>query len=306
MSHASQQYAFTEPRTVKRAQVKPSEREHQTSSSAPRVSLAPAADRTLDILEFIASNGQTQAATLARELGIPRSTVYQLLEILERHGLVTRLAEQRAYGIGLKTFELGSAYSRQHRVSQVAHPVLARLVDETGENGHLAVLHGNEIIYVIEERAAHRPPLVSGWGAAPPHWESPLVSGVGVRLPSHLTATGRAILSALPRNQVRALYPNRQAFTDRTGIGPKSPKELEATLAETQRTGFAEEHGDVTPGFDSYAVAVRDYNDFPIAGLALTFVSGSLRPEQERSLKTKLRLAGTELSRRLGAVGSLT
>lgn len=95
MSHASQQYAFTEPRTVKRAQVKPSEREHQTSSSAPRVSLAPAADRTLDILEFIASNGQTQAATLARELGIPRSTVYQLLEILERHGLVTRLAEQR-------------------------------------------------------------------------------------------------------------------------------------------------------------------------------------------------------------------
>ena len=243
MSHASQQYAFTEPRTVKRAQVKPSEREHQTSSSAPRVSLAPAADRTLDILEFIASNGQTQAATLARELGIPRSTVYQLLEILERHGLVTRLAEQRAYGIGLKTFELGSAYSRQHRVSQVAHPVLARLVDETGENGHLAVLHGNEIIYVIEERAAHRPPLVSG---------------VGVRLPSHL------------------------------------------------RTGFAEEHGDVTPGFDSYAVAVRDYNDFPIAGLALTFVSGSLRPEQERSLKTKLRLAGTELSRRLGAVGSLT
>ncbi len=291
MSHASQQYAFTEPRTVKRAQVKPSEREHQISSSAPRVSLAPAADRTLDILEFIASNGQTQAATLARELGIPRSTVYQLLEILERHGLVTRLAEQRAYGIGLKTFELGSAYSRQHRVSQVAHPVLARLVDETGENGHLAVLHGNEIIYVIEERAAHRPPLVSG---------------VGVRLPSHLTATGRAILAALPRNQVRALYPNRQAFTDRTGIGPKSPKELEATLAETQRTGFAEEHGDVTPGFDSYAVAVRDYNDFPIAGLALTFVSGSLRPEQERSLKTKLRLAGAELSRRLGAVGSLT
>ena len=85
---------------------------------------------------------------------------------------------------------------------------------------------------MIEERAAHRPPLVSG---------------VGVRLPSHLTATGRAILSALPRNQVRALYPNRQAFTDRTGIGPKSPKELEATLAETQRTGFAEEHGDVRP-----------------------------------------------------------
>ena len=185
MSHASQQYAFTEPRTVKRAQVKPSEREHQTSSSAPRVSLAPAADRTLDILEFIASNGQTQA-------GIPRSTVYQLLEILERHGLVTRLAEQRAYGIGLKTFELGSAYSRQHRVSQVAHPVLARLVDETGENGHLAVLHGNEIIYVIEERAAHRPPLVSG--VHRPHRHRPEIAqgagGNARRNPTHRFCRG--------------------------------------------------------------------------------------------------------------------
>ena len=202
MSHASQQYAFTEPRTVKRAQVKPSEREHQTSSSAPRVSLAPAADRTLDILEFIASNGQTQAATLARELGIPRSTVYQLLEILERHGLVTRLAEQRAYGIGLKTFELGSAYSRQHRVSQVAHPVLARLVDETGENGHLAVLHGNEIIYVIEERAAHRPPLVSSGpraisqssGVHRPHRHRPQIAqgagGNARRNPTHRFCRG--------------------------------------------------------------------------------------------------------------------
>lgn len=209
MSHASQQYAFTEPRTVKRAQVKPSEREHQTSSSAPRVSLAPAADRTLDILEFIASNGQTQAATLARELGIPRSTVYQLLEILERHGLVTRLAEQRAYGIGLKTFELGSAYSRQHRVSQVAHPVLARLVDETGENGHLAVLHGNEIIYVIEERAAHRPPLVSG---------------VGVRLPSHLTATGRAILAALPRIRSARYIPIVRRSPTAPASAPNRPR----------------------------------------------------------------------------------
>lgn len=163
MSHASQQYAFTEPRTVKRAQVKPSEQEHQTSSSAPRVSLAPAADRTLYILEFIASNGQTQPPrSLANSaFRAPRCTnCWRFWSVTDWSPALPN----SAYGIGLKTFELGSAYSRQHRVSQVAHPVLARLVDETGENGHLADLHGNEIIYVIEERAAHRPPLVSGVG----------------------------------------------------------------------------------------------------------------------------------------------
>ena len=246
--------------------------------------VTPAAERTLDILEFIATHGETRAAMLAQTLDIPRSSVYQLLDVLERHGFVTCLKDRHTYGIGLKTFEMGSAYSRQHRVSRIAHPVLARLVDDTGENGHLAVLHGSQIVYVLEERAAVRPPLVSG---------------VGVRLPSHLTASGRAMLAGLSQAQVDALYPNRAAFVDRTGVGPKSPRDLRALLNAIRLTGFAEEHGDVTPGFDSYAVAVRDYNGYPIAGLALTFVSNALGSKRLDALRNRLKLAGEELSRDL-------
>lgn len=246
--------------------------------------VTPAAERTLDILEFITTHGETRAAMLAQTLDIPRSSVYQLLDVLERHGFVTCLKDRHTYGIGLKTFEMGSAYSRQHRVSRIAHPVLARLVDDTGENGHLAVLHGSQIVYVLEERAAGRPPLVSG---------------VGVRLPSHLTASGRAMLAGLSQAQVDALYPNRAAFVDRTGVGPKSPRDLRALLNAIRLTGFAEEHGDVTPGFDSYAVAVRDYNGYPIAGLALTFVSNALGSERLDALRNRLKLAGEELSRDL-------
>lgn len=246
--------------------------------------VTPAAERTLDILEFIATHGETRAAMLAQTLDIPRSSVYQLLDVLERHGFVTCLKDRHTYGIGLKTFEMGSAYSRQHRVSRIAHPVLARLVDDTGENGHLAVLHGSQIVYVLEERAAGRPPLVSD---------------VGVRLPSHLTASGRAMLAGLSQAQVDALYPNRAAFVDRTGVGPKSPRDLRALLNAIRLTGFAEEHGDVTPGFDSYAVAVRDYNGYPIAGLALTFVSNALGSERLDALRNRLKLAGEELSRDL-------
>lgn len=246
--------------------------------------VTPAAERTLDILEFIATHGETRAAMLAQTLDIPRSSVYQLLDVLERHGFVTCLKDRHTYGIGLKTFEMGSAYSRQHRVSRIAHPVLARLVDDTGENGHLAVLHGSQIVYVLEERAAGRPPLVSD---------------VGVRLPSHLTASGRAMLAGLSQAQVDALYPNRAAFVDRTGVGPKSPRDLRALLNAIRLTGFAEEHGDVTPGFDSYAVAVRDYNGYPIAGLALTFVSNALGSKRLDALRNRLKLAGEELSRDL-------
>ena len=63
---------------------------------------------------------------------------------------------------------------------------------------HLAVLGGNEVVYAGRVQGFRAPTTVSD---------------VGVRLPAHLTATGRAMLAALPRAQVRALYPDRGALT---------------------------------------------------------------------------------------------
>ena len=114
------------------------------------------------------------------------------------------------------------------------------------------------MLYVLEERAPGRPPLVTD---------------VGVRLPAHLTASGRAILSALPQNQVRALYPDRSAFVDRTGVGPTSLSALRALLTETRQRGYAIEDGEVTPGFASVAAVVLDHNGHPVAGVAVTYRS---------------------------------
>jgi len=112
------------------------------------------------------------------------------------------------------------------------------------------------VLYVIEERAPGRPPLVTE---------------VGVRLPAHLTASGRAILAALPTAQVRALYPDREAFVQRHGGGPTSLSALRTILAETRQRGLATEDGEITPGFASVAACVLDHNDLPLAGVAVTY-----------------------------------
>ena len=97
------------------------------------------------------------AAAIARDLGLPRSTVYHLLAVLRDEGFVVHLPEQRRYGLGVAAFELGSAYARQEPLRWIAGTVLSRLVDATTHNGHLAVLHGRDVLYVIEERAAGPP-----------------------------------------------------------------------------------------------------------------------------------------------------
>ena len=140
--------------------------------------------------------------------------------------------------------------------------------------------HGRDVLYVLEERAPGR---------------RPLVTDVGVRLPAHLTASGRTILAALPASQVRALYPDRDAFVDRHGKGPASLSALRTLLSETRQRGHATEDGEVTPGLQSVAAAVLDHNGYPVAGIAITHPS-DLDP---RGLPDAVRRTATALSHRL-------
>src|SRR4051812_49436997 len=113
----------------------------------------PAARHALALLQALARQpGAVPAAAVARELGLPRSTTYHLLAELQQAGFVVHLPEERRYGLGVSAFEIGSAYSRQEPLARLARPVLARLVDAVGNSAHLAVLHGREVLYVVEER----------------------------------------------------------------------------------------------------------------------------------------------------------
>jgi len=222
----------------------------------------PAATRALRVLRYLAT--QPEAVTLDRlasAVGLPRSTAYHLVTAMIEEGFVVHLPEEHRYGLGVAAFEVGSGYTRQEPLQRIARRPLAQLVDEVGQSAHLAVLHGRDVLYVLEERAPGRPPLVTD---------------VGVRLPAHLTASGRAVLAALPAVQIRALYPDRTAFVDRHHSGPATPTALRALLSDTRQRGYATEDGEVTPGFASVAAAVLDHTAHPVAGVAVTYPVGAV------------------------------
>jgi DNA-binding IclR family transcriptional regulator len=245
------------------------------------MSQVPAATRALRVLRFLASQPDpVPIEAIMRSCDLPRSTAYHLINAMIDEGFVAHLPEERRYGLGVAAFEVGSGYSRQEPLQRIARRLLAELVDRTRHNAHLAVLHGRDVLYVVEERAPGRPPLVTD---------------VGVRLPAHLTASGRAILAALPPAQVRALYPDRTAFVDRHGRGPTSLPALRILLGETRQRGFATEDGEVTPGFASVAAAVLDHNGYPVAGVAVTHPNDTQPP----GLADAVRRTAAALSGRL-------
>lgn len=217
-------------------------------------SQVPAATRTVAVLRELARSPRpVSASALARSLTIPRSTVYHLLAVLEREGMVVHLPEERRWGLGVGAFELGSAYLRHDGLARLAGPLLRDLVATTGATAHLGVLDGRDTLYLLKEQ---------------PDRAAVLVTEVGVRLPAHLTASGRALLAAESRAQVAARYPDRSAFADRTGRGPRTRAELRRVLAAEAARGWAHEDGEVTAGVWSVAAVARDHTGRGVASVS--------------------------------------
>lgn len=203
----------------------------------------PAATAALRILRFLSAQAEpVSAIRISDAIGLPRSTTYHVLAAMAEEDFVVHYVDDRCWGIGIGAWEVGHGFARQEPLARISRVPLAQLVDRLQESAHLAVLHGTDVLYVVEERAPGRPHLVTD---------------VGVRLPAHLTASGRAILASLPAAQVHAIYPDRSVFTNRTGRGPRTPTELRRVLSLTRRSGHASEDGEVTMGFASAAVPVR-------------------------------------------------
>jgi DNA-binding IclR family transcriptional regulator len=244
----------------------------------------PATHHTLRILTYLAGQrGPVPAAVVATALGLPRSSTYRVLAGLVEHGYVLHYPEAQRYGLGYAAFALGSGFSRQEPIARLGAPILAALVDRVGETAHLAVLNGVDVIYLVEERARHRPPLVTD---------------VGVRLPAWATASGRALLATLPRTQLHAMFADRTVF-EHGEPGRYSYPRLTRALREVERLGYAAEDEEVTPGFASVAVAVRDHAGWPAACITVTYPSDGADVDRTATIVDAVTWHAAELSRRI-------
>lgn len=246
----------------------------------------PAVAQAISILQFLGSRpAPVRASAIVNELGLPRSTCYQLLGTLQEAGFISHYPEDRTYGLGFGVYELSAGYSRQAPLQRLARVPMATLKERTSNSAHLGVLQGREVLYVLEERAPNRPHLVTA---------------VGVRLPAHITASGRALLAAMPHPQVRALYPDVASFTHPYPVGPHKLSELRGMLEDVRQRGYATEDGEVTPGLCSIATAVLDHTGYPLASVAVTYPQDHQSGERTAAIVREVTRTAAELSRRVG------
>lgn len=253
----------------------------------PNPSSIKSAERVMDVLRFLATRVRpVPSMTIARHCELPRSSTYHLLNCMREQQFVTYYPEDHAWGLGASAFEIGSAYLRSEPLSWLGRPLLRDIASTYAVTAHLAVLHGQDALYVVKE--------------APSAHGALLVSRVGVRLPAHLTAVGRAILMSLPRAQLRAIYTTRNLLVRRTRRGPQLVSELERELQVDRERSFALDVGMTTPNITCAASPVFSHENLPIAGLGVTFPTDQPLGGDRDKLIEQVQRNARELSVALG------
>lgn len=250
------------------------------------MSEVPAARNALRIIRYLAGHsGPVRAATITRDLDLPRSSVYHLLNVLQDEGFVVHSPEHQGYALAPLLGEIGSSVAASNALARLGTPVLERLVRETKLPvvAHLGVLQHADVVYASKISAARAPAVVTS---------------IGVRLPAHLTATGRAMLSALTPAQFNAVFAEG-ALARRTEHGPASVAELRTLLTAARERGWATEDGDIDPAYASVASAVLDHNDYPAAAVGLTFRRTLVDDAQWARFGRAVAAAAATLSRRI-------
>jgi DNA-binding IclR family transcriptional regulator len=248
--------------------------------------MVPAARNTLRIIRYLAGHsGPVRAATISRDLGFPRSSTYHLLRVMQDEGFIVHSPEHQGFTLAPLLGEIGSSVLASNALARLAGPLLDRLVAETKLPvvAHLGVLQHADVVYASKIAAARAPAVVTS---------------IGVRLPAHLTATGRAMLSALSHAQLEAIYPG-PSLARRTTKGPASVDELELLLAETRDRGWATEDGDIDLAYASVAAVVLDHNEYPAAAVGLTFRRTLADDAQWVRFGRAVSAAASTLSRRI-------
>lgn len=262
--------------------------EEVPGSAEPMGPRMPALRHGVAALRHLASSpSPVPASAIARQIGMPRSSTYQLLQVLVDEGLVVHIPESRGYKLGVGVFELGSAYLRHQPMEHLARPLLAKVVRQIGQTVHLGILYGHETLYLLKEQ--------------PPRPTS-LVTAVGVRLPAHLTATGRSMLCWLPSPQITAIFATSDTFVDRTGRGPRNLRELKSTLEADRQRGWSIEDGSVTDGVTCIAAAAMDHNGMPVASLAASFLTDAVPRDKWPDIAAHLLRSAEVLTKRFGGV----
>jgi IclR family transcriptional regulator, pca regulon regulatory protein len=200
-------------------------------------------DRGLRVFEVL--GGVSRPMTLsdvAKIAALPRATARRILFTLQRAGYVE--GDGKLFTLTPRVLSLASSYLTSNQIVTLLQPVLDRLSSAAQEISSLAILDGNDVIFV----ARSSPARVFSSGIE-----------LGYRLPAFCSSVGRVLLGKLTNSELKTVI-EAQDLTPMTPFTVTDKELVLATIITDREKGYSLVDREAEPGFRSIAVPIHRYD----------------------------------------------
>ncbi|HEY3993302.1 MAG TPA: IclR family transcriptional regulator [Ktedonobacteraceae bacterium] len=242
--------------------------------------------RALTIVDYLSEHG-TQAglslAELADGLDMNKSTLLRLLAALQEFDLIERDLQSECYRLGLRTLHWAEACLASMQIRRIAAPFLVRLMETTRETIHLVTYENGRVVYIDKV-------------------DSPntlrIVSRVGMHMPVHSTAVGKALLAYLPATAFDEVI--ARGMISRTARTLTSPQALLENLQEIRQRGYAIDDEENELEVRCAAAPIFDHLGYALAAVSISGPIHRVSLERLEELGRQAKQTADQISERLG------
>ncbi|MER1967822.1 IclR family transcriptional regulator [Castellaniella sp. GW247-6E4] len=237
--------------------------------------------RGLSILDFVARAGRPVNMTdIADELGIAKSSAHGLLAELVNAGFLERRPDN-TYRLGLRLVELANARNQNSELPAEFYAIWDHRIPHNQEAAILALADGPDVIYI----ACRNSPLALG-----------ITFSAGMRLPACCTATGKALLSLMSDEEIRAFY-EVHPLARLTQNGVADVDGLLRQMESIRRRGYSVDDGETRDHMWSVGAPVRmAHGGHPNAAVAISYLRSEITPEKSHHAGELIKMFAQALS----------
>jgi DNA-binding IclR family transcriptional regulator len=238
----------------------------------------PVIDRMMDVLALL--ERRPSGATIREmvdTLGLPRTTVYRILNTLQHHDMVRR-SDDGSLRLGPRLLALAArtiGNAHDYDLASLSKPHLERLSEQTGEGSKVSVLDGDGVLVVAAAQGSR---------------DYALTVVPGQRLPLHAGAASKVLLAYLPKAKLQLLITG--PLVGYTGRTIRDPQRLTTELARVRRQGWAHDKGEYAPSIQAFAAPIPDRAGKVIAALSIPYLAGVDKAHIEKIRVAVIAVAG--------------
>jgi IclR family acetate operon transcriptional repressor len=223
------------------------------------------------------------ASEVAKQSGLPVSTVHRFLANLENAGFLA-YATTGKYHLGISSFSIGHAALAQLDIRRLSLPYLQALNRKTRETIHLTVRNGLSAVYVEKLDSPEK---------------LRIFSHIGASVPLYCTAVGKVMLAYLPQEELDGILEQLE-LRRMTPSTLSDPAELRRHLQRVRKNGYAFDLEEHEAHIRCVAAPIWDPSGEVNASLSLTAPVVRMALPRLRELAPVLQEAGLRISKELG------